>query len=309
MPSQTALAAAASRGVKATVWGIVASACLAVIKILAGIFGNSYALIADGLESLLDIMSSMVVWGSLRIASQPATERYPYGYGKAEPLAALVVATALLGAGLGIAIQSVSEIRTPHHMPAPFTLMVLIGVIITKEIMFRFLFRTGESIGSKAMQTDAWHHRSDSLTSIAAFIGISVALYMGEGYESADDWAALFAAGVIGFNGVRLFRSALTEVLDVSPSAELIAQFREIALGVPRVHDIEKCRVRKSGLVLFIDLHVIVDGGLSVRQGHDISHLVKQALLDSPFGIQDVTIHIEPSDPRPGDHDAAHHHR
>lgn len=296
---QEALAAAAAKGVKATVRGIVASAFLAVVKILSGIIGNSYALIADGIESVLDIMSSMVVWGSLRIASQPATERYPFGYGKAEPLAAMVVATVLLGAGAGIAIQSVREIRTPHHMPEPFTLAVLIGVIVTKEIMFRVLHKTGESIGSKAMQTDAWHHRSDSLTSLSALIGISIALYMGEGYESADDWAALFAAGVIGFNGIKFFQSGWREVLDVAEPPELIERIREIASGAPSVCGIEKCRVRRSGLALYIDLHVIVDGDHSVREGHEIAHFVKDALLESVLGVQDVTVHIEPSDYSP----------
>lgn len=299
---QKSLTAAAAKGVKATVWGIVASAFLAVVKILSGIIGNSYALIADGIESVLDIMSSMVVWGSLRIASQPATQRYPFGYGKVEPLAAMVVATVLLGAGAGIAIQSVIEIRTPDHMPEPFTLFILIGVIATKEIMFRFLHKTGESIGSKALQTDAWHHRADSLTSLAALIGISIALYMGEGYESADDWAALFAAGVIGFNGVKLFKSGWREVLDVAEPPELIEQIRKVANGVSKVHGIEKCRVRRSGLALYIDLHVLVDGDLSVREGHDIAHLVKDALLESDLGVQDVTVHIEPSDLDPSEH-------
>lgn len=285
---------ASRRGMRATIRGIVASTVLAVVKVVSGIVGNSYALIADGVESMLDIMSSIVVWGSLRLAAQPANERYHYGYGKAEPLAALAVATALFGAAVGIAIQSIREIQAPHHMPAPFTLAVLIGVVTTKEVMFRILMRTGEEIGSKAMQTDAWHHRSDSLTSIAAFIGISIALFAGEGYESADDWAALFAAGVISFNGVRLFRSALREILDVSPPPELVAKVREIALAVPDVIELDKCRVRTSGLILFIDLHVVVDGNLTVTRGHDISHRVKDALLASALGIRDVTIHIEP---------------
>jgi len=288
------LAIAAAHGMRATVWGIVASTVLAIIKVSAGILGHSYALIADGIESALDIMSSMVVWGSLRIAAQPATDDYPYGYGKAEPLAALAVATALPAVAAGIAIHSISEIGNPKHMPEPFTLLVLIGVILTKEAMFRRLVSTGKSIGSKAMQTDAWHHRSDSITSIAAFIGISVSLYGGPGYESADDWAALFASGVIAFNGILLFRSALGEILDVSPPPETLAEIREIAGAVPRVIGIDKCRLRRSGLILFIDLHVIVDGSLSVTQGHDISHSVKDALLASDLKIRDVTVHIEP---------------
>jgi cation diffusion facilitator family transporter len=293
---EAALAEVAARGIRATVWGIVASTVLAAVKVIAGILGNSYALIADGVESMLDIMSSMVVWGSLRIAAQPANQQYPYGYGKAEPLAALAVATALLGAAVGIAIQSVREIQTPHHIPAPFTLVVLVGVVVTKEVMFRILVRTGESIGSKAMQTDAWHHRSDSLTSIAAFIGISIALFKGEGYESADDWAALFAACVIAFNGVRLFRSALREILDVSPPAEIVAEVRRIAGAVPDVIELDKCRVRRSGLTLFIDLHVVVDRTLTVARGHEISHLVKDTLMGSNLRIRDVTVHIEPGE-------------
>lgn len=288
---------AAGRGMHATAWGIVASTVLAAVKVVAGIVGHSYALVADGIESMLDIMSSMVVWGSLRVASHPATEDYPYGFGKAEPLAALAVATALMGAAVGIAIQSIIEIRTPHHLPAPFTFAVLIFVILAKETMFRILFRTGKKIGSKAMQTDAWHHRSDSLTSIAALIGISFALFAGEGYESADDWAALFAAGVIAFNGGRLFRNALREILDVSPPPEAVDRIKAVAQSVPEVLELDKCRVRTSGLAMFVDLHVVVDGTLSVNDGHRIAHEVKDALLAAKMGIRDVTVHIEPGDP------------
>ncbi|MEX2578169.1 MAG: cation diffusion facilitator family transporter [Verrucomicrobiales bacterium] len=291
---QALLDRASERGVRVTIFGIVASSVLAVVKVVSGLVGNSYALVADGIESMLDIMSSIVVWGSLKIAAQPANARYPYGYGKAEPLAALAVATALLAAALWIAIQSVFEIRHPGEAPAPFTLIVLVGVVVTKEFMFRILHRTGESIGSHAMQTDAWHHRSDSLTSIAAFIGITVALVGGEGYESADDWAALFAAGVIAFNGTRLLHSAWREVLDVSPPDQVVESVRKTAGDVPGVRTIDKCRVRRSGLSLFVDIHVVVDGDMPVRQGHDIAHRVKDALLGADLGVLDASVHIEP---------------
>lgn len=294
--SVSALAEAAGRGIRVTIWGIVASTVLAAVKVITGMVGNSYALVADGIESMLDVMSSLAVWGGLRIAAQPANDDFPFGYGKAEPLAALAVATALLGAAVGISIQSVVEIRNPGEMPEPFTLFVLVGVIVTKEIMFRMIVNTGKKIGSRAMETDAWHHRSDALTSIAAFIGISIALYGGEEYVTADDWAALFAACVVAFNGVRLFRSGLREILDVSPPAELIEEVRRVASAVPRVVDLDKCRVRKSGLTHFVDLHVVVDGGITVREGHDIAHRVKDALLASELGIEDATIHIEPGD-------------
>ena len=129
----------------------------------AGIVGHSYALIADGVESFLDVVSGLVVAGSLKIAVQPPDERYPFGYGKIEPAGALAIAAALLATAIGIAIQSVREIHMPHHAPASFTLIVLVLVVVTKELLFRYLLRKSESIDSHAMRTDAWHHRSDSI--------------------------------------------------------------------------------------------------------------------------------------------------
>lgn len=289
----------ASRGARATFVAVLVSAILAAIKILAGIAGHAYALIADGVESMLDIFSALVVLGSLRIASTPPNEKFPYGYGKAEPLGAMVISLGLLVAALVIAIQSVREIVTPHHLPAPFTLGVLLAVVVTKELLFRYLSRTGEAIASGAIQTDAWHHRSDALTSLAAFIGISVALLAGPGFESADDIAALFACGVIGFNGVRLFRSAVRDIMDAAPPKEVEQQIRQISTAVKGVHDIDKCLVRKSGLGAFVDIHVEVDGEISVREGHEIAHRVKDALLASHLPILDVIVHIEPAPPRP----------
>jgi cation diffusion facilitator family transporter len=287
----------ARMGIRATVLGMFVSAILAGVKIVSGIIGHSYVLIADGFESLLDIFSSLVVWGSLRVAAAPPNERFPYGYGKIEPLAALVVATTLAFAALGIAIQSVREIMTPHHLPAPFTLVVLVVVVVTKELMFRFLRRAGQTAGSQAVETDAWHHRSDSLTSLAAFAGISFALLAGKGYESADDWAALFACLVIAFNGYRLFRSAIKEVLDAAPPESIEAQVRQLALKSADVRAIDQCRVRKSGLGFYVDIHVVVEGDLPVRRGHEIAHAVKDVLLKGPLNILDVTVHIEPDEP------------
>lgn len=290
----TSLRQSANEGRRATVLGILASSVLAAIKVLSGVFGNSYALIADGIESILDILSSLIVWGSLRLASSPPNERYPFGYGKVEPLSALVVAVALLAAASGITIQSVREILTPHHLPEPFTLGVLVLVVIAKETMYRSLHAVGRRIQSGAMQTDAWHHRSDSLTSLAAFLGISIALIGGKGYESADDWAALFASSIIAFNGVRLFSGAWSEVLDISPSPTVVARVREIAAGVMGVRAIDKCRVRKSGLGLFVDIHVVVDGQITVHKGHAIGHDVQSSLTSSDLAIVDVVVHIEP---------------
>lgn len=294
-PTRAKLNSFAASGIRASLGGVVVSVVLGAIKVLAGILGHSYALLADGVESMLDVVSGIVVAGSLKIAAQPPDERYPFGYGKIEPAAALVIATGLLATAVGIAIQSVREIRVPHHAPAPFTLVVLLLVVASKETLFRYLVRKGESISSNAMQTDAWHHRSDSLTSLAAFVGITVALAMGKGYESADDWAALFAAGVIAFNGVRLLQTSWREIMDVSLPDHIVENIRDIARHVEGVAGIDMCRVRKTGLAMWVDIHVEVPGDMSVRDGHTISHRVKDALLTSNHNIMDVVVHIEPA--------------
>jgi cation diffusion facilitator family transporter len=285
---------AASQSLRATAVGIFTNVVLAAIKIIAGIVGNAYALIADGVESLMDIFSSGVIWGGLKIAATPADQNHPYGHGKAEAIAAAVVALVLLATAGVLAYHSVLEILTPHHAPAAFTLLVLIAVIVIKESLFRFVFKVGAEVESTAVKVEAWHHRSDALTSLAAFAGISVSLIAGEGYESADDWAALLACGVIAWNGARLLRAALAEIMDTAPPRELAEQVRGLARSIAGVVAIEKCRLRKSGMFYLVDIHVIVDGNLSVRRGHEIAHHVKDALRASPLRIAEVSVHVEP---------------
>jgi len=281
-------------GVRLSKLALLINAALAAVKIVVGVLGNSYVLIADGIESTADIFSSVVVWSGLRVAVLPADENHPYGHGKAESVASVIVSMLLLGASVLIAVQSIREILTPHQAPAWFTLPVLLLVIVTKEILFRVAFRTGNSLASTALMSDAWHHRSDALTSAAAFVGITIALVGGPGYESADDWAALLACGVIAWNGLRLLRGALDELMDAAVSPEIVTAVRQLAATVEGVAEVEKCRIRKVGLHLALDIHVVVDGDLSVRRGHEIAHLVKNRLLASQHRINDVTVHIEP---------------
>ncbi|GMV82447.1 MAG: cation efflux system protein [Planctomycetota bacterium] len=294
--SPAALRAAAARGVRATLIGIAVSSLLAAVKIAAGILGNAYALIADGLESILDIFSALAVWQGLRIAAAPPDEEHPFGHGKAEALSALAAALALLGGAILIGVQSVREILTPHHAPAPWTLLVLIAVVAAKEALFRFGDRVARDVGSTAVRSDAWHHRSDALTSLAAFVGIGLAWYLGPGYEAADDWAALLACGVILFNGVKLLRTAVREVMDTAPPPEVEAEVRRLAAQVEGVRALDKCKVLKSGLAYFVDLQIRVNGDLSVREGHAIAHCVKDALMQSALGVLDVAVHVEPTE-------------
>jgi cation diffusion facilitator family transporter len=282
-------------GARIALLGMLVNVVLAAAKISAGLFGNSYVLIADGIESALDLGGSAVIWGGLKFAARPPDETHPYGHGKAEPMAAAIVAMGVLLASIGLAIQSVREIFVPHHGPALFTLVVLIVVVVVKEFLYRVVIRVGKNVESTAVQTDAWHHRADALTSIAAFIGISLALIGGEKWYSADDWAALFACGVIATNGSRLLLPALQEMLDTAPRGEIVTKIQRAATSVPGVAEVEKCLVRKMGISFYVDLHVGVDGAISVREGHDIAHEVKDAIKETDARIADVLVHIEPA--------------
>src|SRR6266478_7121957 len=276
-------------------FGLAINLFLAGAKILAGLIGHAYVLIADGIESALDVGGSIVIWGGLTVAARPPDATHPYGHGKAEPIAAVVVAVGVLAAALGLAIQSVREIFLPHHAPAPYTLVVLIVAVIIKEFLYRYVIRVGRKMESTAVKTDAWHHRIDAMTSIAAFIGISVALIGGEAWQSADDWAALFACALIGANGIRLARPAFFEIMDTAPGEKIVRSIQRVATSVPGVVEVEKCHARKMGLDYYVDLHVGVDGNISVHDGHEIAHRVKSAIQQSDSRIADVLVHIEPA--------------
>jgi cation diffusion facilitator family transporter len=282
-------------GARVALLGLVINVVLAAVKIVAGVIGHAYVLIADGMESAIDVAGSIVIWGGLTVAARPPDRTHPYGHGKAEPIAALVVAICVLAAAIGLAIESVREIRTPHHGPAPFTLAILVAVIVIKEFLFRYVIRIGRDLESTAVQTDAWHHRSDALTSGAAFIGISVALIGGERWQSADDWAALFACAVIAANGVRLALPAFQEIMDTAPGGKIVRSIRTVASSVPGVVGVEKCYARKMGLDYYVDLHVGVNGNISVHEGHEIAHRVKSAIQQSDSRVADVLVHIEPA--------------
>ena len=281
-------------GTRVALFGMIVNFIFATAKILGGFFGNAYVLIADGIESGMDVAGSFVIWGGLKVAARPPDATHPYGHGKAEPIAAIIVAVGVLAAAIGLAVQSMREIFLPHHAPAPYTLVILIVVVIVKETLFRYVNRIGRDVESTAVQTDAWHHRSDALTSAAAFIGISVALIGGKRWQSADDWAALFACAVIAANGIRLLRPAFYEIMDTAPR-KIVKSVCSVASSVPGVLEVEKCRARKMGLDFYVDLHARVDGNISVHEGHEIAHRVKSAIQQSDSRIADVLVHIEPA--------------
>ncbi len=282
--------------IKATYFSIFGNAGLAIVKLLAGILGHSFALVADALESTADIFSSLLVLFGIKYSNKPADDNHPYGHGRAEPLITFLVVGFLITSATIIAYQSIENIQTPHRLPKPWTLIVLGLIIIWKEYSFRLVMRRSKESNSSSLKADAWHHRSDAITSVAAFIGITVALLLGDGYESADDWAALFAAGFIIYNSYLIFRPALGEIMDEHLYDDLIADIRKVSYNVKGIIDTEKCFIRKAGMKYHVDLHAIVDANLTVKEGHDIAHLLKDTLRKEIPDLGHVLIHIEPNE-------------
>ena len=286
---------ATKAALKTTLTGIIVSLALAIIKALGGIFGNSYALIADAIESTTDIITSSLLYIGLTWSSKPADKEHPYGHGKAEALIALGIALALVIAAVIIGIESVHNIRTPHDSPKAFTLLILGGVILTKELLYRYVIKTGNEINSGAVKADAFHHRSDAITSGAAFIGITIGLCGGPGYEVADDWAALLAGLIIIINAYLIARPAIGELLDEELEPHLNEQVKKLAAEVAGVEFIEKCYIRKMGLKSHADMHVWVNKNLTVAQGHTIAHAVQDHIQEQLPQFAIINIHIEPS--------------
>jgi cation diffusion facilitator family transporter len=285
---------ATSRSIRWAQAGLLVNAVLVLVKFIAGIVGHANALVADAVESSADIFSSLIVWMGLSIAARPADEDHPYGHGKAEPLAAAVVSLMLLGAAVGISILAIREILTPHHLPAPFTLFVAAGVIIIKEALYRRVARVGRETGSTAVTADAWHHRADAVSSLAAFIGIGIALLGGRGWEAADDWAALLAAVLVAVNGIRTLRPAISGLMDEAPDRTVKERALQAAGSVSGVRNVENLNLRRSGLGYYVDLHVQADPEISLEDAHEIAAAVKYAIREAIPDAVNVLVHMEP---------------
>jgi len=284
------------KAIRVTFLSIFGNIALALTKGIAGYFGNSYALIADAIESTTDVFSSILVLFGIKYSTKPADSNHPYGHGRAETLVTFAVVGFLVISATIIAYESIHNIMTPHETPEKFTLYVLAGIVLIKEVFFRIISKKSDETHSSSLKADAWHHRSDALTSLMAFIGIAIAIYFGPGYETADDWAALFASGFSMYNAYLIFRPALGEILDEHLYDDLIFKIRDVAKKVDGVADTEKCFVRKTGMTFLVDLHLTVDGNLTVTKGHEIAHRLKDTIQQEIPEIADVLIHVEPQD-------------
>ena len=282
--------------IKATYFSIIGNTSLAIIKGLAGFFGNSYALIADAIESTTDIFASFLVLFGIKYSNRPADENHPYGHGRAEPLITFLVVGFLITSATIIAYESILNIGTPHDLPKSWTLIVLALIIGWKEYSFQMVMKKSIITNSSSLKADAWHHRSDAITSIAAFIGISIALLLGKGYESADDWAALLASFFILYNSYLIFRPALGEIMDEHRYDDLVENIRQESLKVEGILGTEKCFIRKAGMKYHVDLHALVNADISVKEGHDLAHKLKDSLRSKILELGHVLIHIEPNE-------------
>jgi cation diffusion facilitator family transporter len=282
------------RGLRISILALAANVLLGTIKLIAGLVGHSYALVADAVESFADCISSIIVWGGLRIAARPPDATHPYGHGKAESLAALACGLMLLGASGGIAVKAIDEIVEPAGPPEAFTLFILLIVVAVKETLFRIGYRVGSEIESTAIRVDSWHHRSDAITSAIAGVGIAVSVFGGSRFAAADGWAALAASGVIAFNGFRFMRAAMSELMDEQPSESFMQRVHTTAGGVAGVLGVEKVLARKVGTAYLVDMHIEVDEWLAVRDAHELAHRVKDTILSEIPSISDVLIHVEP---------------
>ncbi|HRH63204.1 MAG TPA: cation diffusion facilitator family transporter [Bacteroidia bacterium] len=281
---------------KATYFSIAGNTMMAILKGSAGYFGNSFALIADAIESTADIFASLLVLFGLKYASKPADKNHPYGHGRVEPLITFIVVGFLITSATIIAYESIQNISTPHELPHAWTLWILGAIIIWKELSYRWVLLKSKKTNSSSLKADAWHHRSDAITSIAAFVGISIALLLGKGYEAADDWAALFASAFILYNSYLIFRPALGEIMDEHLHDEIIEQIRQVAKKVDGIADTEKCFIRKAGMQYHVELHAAVNGQISVKEGHDLAHNLKNKLHKELPQLGHILIHIEPFD-------------
>lgn len=280
--------------IRTTYFSIIGNTSLALIKGFAGFFGNSYALIADAIESITDIFSSLLVLVGLKYAKRPADKNHPYGHGKIEPLITFLVVAFLILSAVTISYESIKNILTPHKVPKPWTLLILGGIIFWKEVSFRIVMKKGQETNSTSLKADAWHHRSDAITSVMAFIGISIAILFGKGFETADDWAALLASAFILYNSYLIFRPALGEIMDEHLNDDLLDEIRKESNNVKGILGTEKCFIRKAGMKYHLDLHAIVDGDIPVKEGHEISHKLMDHLRNKIPNLGYIIIHIEP---------------
>jgi cation diffusion facilitator family transporter len=285
------------QGRRAAFWGIVGSLALGIAKLAGGLFGDSMALISDGVHSLGDALTSAAVLAALLWSQVPADPEHPYGHTRAEAIAGSNVALLLILSALVVGWESLASLAAPPRTPEPYTLGIAAASVILMEGLYHYKIRIARQTGSTAVRATAWDHRLDALGSLAVLIGLGLARWLD--WHAADHIAALIVALVILGSGVHLYWTSLQELMDRQAEPAVLDKVRREALSVPGVLDVEKLLVRKTGLEYLVDIHVEVDADKTVQEGHAIGHSVKDRLLAQIVRVKDVLVHIEPAAGRP----------
>ncbi|NQV25956.1 MAG: cation transporter [Rhodopirellula sp.] len=279
---------------RAAVIGLVVNLLLGVVKLIGGIVGNSFALLADAVNSIGDVVTTIVVLFALRVAQRPADAEHPYGHTRAEGIAASNVALLVIFSALFVGWEAVQRITVQHDIPPTWTLWIAGVNVVIKEVLYHYNVRVGRQTGSSAIIANAWDHRSDAFCSLAVLAGLAAIRLGGPQYIWADEVASLVVVASVVWSGTQLFRSSASELMDVQANSEFVDHIREVALSVKGVEEVETLRVRKSGLEFFADIHIEVDQHQTVAAGHRIGHQVKDALLAEFSNLRDVLVHLEP---------------
>ncbi|MDH3974030.1 MAG: cation-efflux pump [Deltaproteobacteria bacterium] len=279
-------------GEKITWIGIFANLVLALVKLVAGIFGKSEALIADAAHSLSDLLSDFVVLASLKIARRPIDEDRPYGYGRVETVGTGVLGIILIVAGIGIFWDALITIREGiDYLPTYIALAGAFLSILVKEILYRYTVRVGERTGSPSVIANAWHHRSDAFSSVATFVGIGAAMM---GWPIFDPLAAIIVTVLIVKAGWNISRDSFRDIIDTAVEKDVRNNIIRAALSVSGALSYHDLKTRKTGSEILVDIHIEVDSKMNVMDAHNIADGVRDSIIEHVRNVADVLVHIDP---------------
>ncbi|MBC8519055.1 MAG: cation transporter [Gammaproteobacteria bacterium] len=278
---------------RATLIGGVINLLLSIIKMVIGIIGNSQALVADGVHSLSDLISDVMVLYATKHGGKDADDNHPYGHGRIETIITVAVGILLIAVAIGISADAIDRLFHPEQLSSPGIIVLFAALvsILAKEGLYHYTLRVATQIRSNLLRANAWHHRSDALSSIVVLVGVMGTM---SGLEYLDAIAAIGVSLMVAKAGVELSRESIEELIDTGLKQEEIDTIKQTIQGVEGVRAMHRLRTRKMGANAIIDVHILVDPKLSVSEGHHIADRVESKLYEQIEDISDVTIHIDP---------------
>lgn len=283
-----------------TLKGTVVNAALIVLKFIAGFLGRSSAMIADAVHSLSDFISDVVVLVFVKIAGKPIDESHDYGHGKFETLATMIIGILLVCAGIGLMVNGIETVIRSIHgaelsRPNMLALLVAVVSILSKEWLYRYTVRSGKRLDSQAVMANAWHHRSDAVSSLGTLIGIAGAMFLGDKWRILDPIAAIVVSVLIIKSGYDIIKPCISELLEASLPADKEKEIIRLVTGVPGIEYVHNLRTRRIGNRIAVDLHAKMDGGITLSEAHEKATAAENAIRQT-FGENSIiNIHMEPT--------------